>query len=628
VRSNRSRHKKGTPKSSQSAPKPGWLASLNKQTLVYGLLISVATVAVYFPARHHPFVNYDDDEYVTDNVHVKAGLTGQTFVWAITTFDAANWHPLTWLSHALDYELFQLDPIGHHDTNLLLHGLNVALLFWVLRQTTGYAGRSLMVAALFAVHPINVESVAWVAERKNLLSMLFFLLALGAYQWYARRPSVGRYASVTLLYVLGLMSKPQVITLPFVLLLWDYWPLRRMAISDEQSTDANEPVTISPRSFAWLVREKIPLLALSAASAVITMRAQRLGGGINPGSTLWSRVANALVSYARYLGQALWPTHLAPLYPFHASSLKAWEVGLASLLLLAISAVVIAKRRHRYLLVGWFWFVGTLVPMIGLVQVGRQAMADRYAYLPFVGLFIGVSWACADWGKRHHIPFAWQASASVGVLLALAALTRRQIDFWDDNVRLWTRTIKVTTGNYLAEDNLGRALQAQGKPQDAMFHFVRAAEIEPSYPFPYIHMGIYQHQQGDLQGALGQYQKVISLTGNDTAHYGEIRHEIFANMASAYAGLGDFVRARDCLESAVRLNPDNAQVWTNLGIMSQKTADFGRAIQAYSQAVRLRPTKRGYQLLAGALQQAGRPQEAQAALQQSMALAGETAQAP
>ena len=622
----RSRNKKKTQKSIDVRRDPGWLAQPSRWMLLLILLVVVATVALYFPVNHHPFVNYDDDVYVTDNVHVKAGLTGETVAWAFTTYDAANWHPLTWFSHALDYQLFQLDPAGHHDTNLLLHALNVALLFWVLWQATGYPGRSLMVAALFALHPINVESVVWVAERKNLLSMLFFLLALGAYRWYARQPRVGRYAAVTLLYVLGLLSKPQAITLPFVLLLWDYWPLRRMAIRDEQSTDASGPAATFPqRSFAWLVKEKLPLFALSAASAVITMRAQRLGGGINPDSGILTRLANAIVSYARYLGQAFWPTRLAPIYPYPVGSLKTWEVAVASLLLVAITALAIAGRR-RYLLVGWFWFVGTLVPMIGLVQVGRQAMADRYAYLPFVGLFIVVCWGAADWATQRHIPVAWQAGASVGVLLTLAALTHRQIDFWGDNVRLWTRTLQVTNGNYLAEDNLGRALQAQGKPQDAMPHFARSAEIEPSYVFPYIHMGIYQHQQGDYQGALRQYQRVISLTGNDIAHYGEIRHEIFANMASAYNGLGDFVRARECLESAVSLNPDNAEVWTNLGIMAQKTGDVERALQAYSQAVKLQPTQRGYQLLARALQQAGRQQEAQVAVQQGMALASETGQ--
>ena len=621
----RSRSKKKTQPRIAARPDTRQVASSKRWILLLGLVL-VATLALYFPVNHHPFLNCDDDAYVTDNVHVKAGLTGETLAWAFTTYDAANWHPLTWLSHALDYQFFQLDPAGHHDVSLVLHVLNIALLFWVLWQATGYPGRSLMVAALFALHPINVESVAWVAERKNLLSMLFFLLALGAYRWYARRPRVGCYAAVTLLYVLGLTSKPQVITLPFLLLLWDYWPLRRMAIRDKAAADPSEAAPIFPQqSFCWLVKEKLPLFALSAASAVITMRAQRLGGGINPDTTLSTRLENAIVSYARYLGQAFWPTRLAPIYPYPEGSFKAWQV-VAALLLIGITALVIAGRRQRYLAVGWFWFLGTLVPMIGLVQVGRQAMADRYAYLPFVGLFIIVCWGLGNWAKQRHIPVPWQASVGVAVLLALAVLTHLQIDFWEDNLRLWTRTLQVTNGNYLAEDNLGRALQAQGKPQDAMPHFARAAEIEPSYVFAHIHMGIYQHQQGDLHGAVQQYQKVISLTQNDIAHYGEVRHEIFANMASAYHGLGDFARARAFLESAVSLNPDSAQEWTNLGIMAHKTGDLERAIRAYSQAVKLQPTQRGYLLLARALQQAGRQQEAQAAYQQGMAL-GEAGQA-
>ncbi len=625
----RSGNKQKNPQRIDARPDPHRHTPSRQWLLIACILLLLATVALYLPVNHHPFVNYDDDEYVTDNVHVKAGLTADTLAWAFTNYDAANWHPVTWLSHALDYQLFQLDPAGHHDINLLLHALNVALLFWVLWQATGYPGRSLMVAALFALHPINVESVAWVAERKNLLSMLFFLLALGAYRWYARQPRAGRYAVVTSLYVLGLMSKPQVITLPFVLLLWDYWPQRRMAIRDPKATLANEPSAIFPqRSFAWLVKEKIPLFALSAASAVVTMRAQRLGGGINPDIPLITRLANAIISYARYLGQLFWPTRLAPIYPYPVGSINAWEVIGASVLLIAITAVAIAARRRRYLLIGWLWFLGTLIPMIGLVQVGRQAMADRYAYLPFVGLFIMICWGASDWAAQRHIRVSWQASASVAVLAFMAALTHRQIDFWGDNVRLWTHTLQVTNGNYLAEDNLGKALQAEGKPQEAMPHFARAAAIEPSYVFAYIHMGIYQHQQGDLQDAVQQYQKVISLTANDIVHYAEIRHEIFANMATAYAGLGDFARARDCLESAVSLNPDNAQVWTSLGIMAQKTGDPGRAIEAYSQAVKLQPTQRGYQLLAQALQQAGRQEESQVALQQAMALARETGQAP
>ena len=614
----RSKNQKKTQKRVEPQPEVGWLGTPRHHILLLSLLLAAGTLTLYFPVSQHPFLNYDDDEYVTDNAHVKAGLTADTAAWAFTTYDAANWHPLTWLSHALDYQLFELNPAGHHDTNLLLHALNVLLLFWVLWRATGYVGRSLMVAALFALHPINVESVAWVAERKNLLSMLFCLLALGAWGWYARRPGVGRYAVVALLFALGLMAKPQVITLPFVLLLWDYWPLRRMKLRQPQ----NLPTTASlPQySFFRLIAEKLPLLALSAASAVITMRAQHLGGGINPGVPLASRLANAVVSYARYLGEAFWPAGLAPFYPLPRTSPAIASVAGAVLLLFAITVLVVAGRRHRYLLVGWLWFMGTVVPMIGLVQVGRQAMADRYAYLPFVGLFIMVCWGLSDWADRRKISLAWQAAASVAVLLALAVVTYRQISYWQDNVDLWTHTLQVTSNNYIAEDYLGKAVQAEGKPQQAMPHFVRATEIEPAYVFPYVHIGIYEHQQGNLRQALERYLKVISLTQNDIPHYAEVRHRIFVNMASAYSGLGDFKQARESLQSAVNLNPGDAAEWTNLGILAQKTGDVASAIAAYDQALRIAPTRRRYQLLAGALQQAGRQHEAQAAMQQAMAL--------
>ncbi|HZM10837.1 MAG TPA: hypothetical protein VFC15_11560, partial [Candidatus Limnocylindrales bacterium] len=352
-------------KKTSSSLGTGLFAQPAKRIFILGLLLVVATAVLYYPATHHPFVNYDDDAYVTENVHVQAGLNWDTVEWAFTSYDQANWHPVTWLSHALDCQLFQLEPAGHHGTNVLLHALNAALLFWILVQATGSAGRSFMVAALFALHPINVESVVWVAERKNLLSMLFFLLALGVYRWYAREPRPGRYAVVALLFALGLMAKPQVITLPFVLLLWDYWPLRRMFADGEFA--ATGSATVFPaRSFSRLVLEKLPLVALSAVSAAITIKAQRVGGGINPELSLSARLANAIVSYARYVGKAVWPTHLAPMYPHPGNSLAKWEVFTALLFLLVVTALVTAGRRHRYLPVGWLWFLGTLIPMIGL----------------------------------------------------------------------------------------------------------------------------------------------------------------------------------------------------------------------------------------------------------------------
>jgi len=593
-----------------------------RRVLLFSILLAVATVALYLPVHHHPFLNYDDDDYVTDNLRVRAGLQADTITWALTAYDAANWHPLTWLSHALDCQFFALDPAGHHDTNVLLHVVNVLLLFWVLARATGWLNRSAFVAGLFALHPINIESVAWIAERKNLLSTTFFLLALEAWRWYASKPQLRRYAVVAALYALGLMAKPQIITFPFVLLLWDYWPLERVAFS-AAAAGSNQGEGSGPYSQKpplWLLGEKLPLLLLSAASAVVTMRAQQTA--INPANPMAARLANALVAYVRYLGQAIWPAHLAILYPFRGSELGGWTVVTCALLLIAITVGVVAYRRFRWLPVGWFWFVGTLVPMIGVVQVGRQAMADRYAYLSFIGLFILIVWSVAQLVKRLRAPVSVQAAASAIVFLALAVATHRQLALWSDNVRLWTHATDVTESNFIAEDYLGQALSAAGRSQEAMPHFARAAQIDPAFPYPYIHMGIYLHQQNDLQGALRNYQKVIALTNDDESHYGEVRHRIFVNMASAYAELGDLAKARDCFEAAVRLNPDNADEWTNLGTVAQQLGDLDTALRAYSQAVQLKPSSQGYLLLKDALRKAGREQEARAAAQKAAFLAG------
>jgi regulator of sirC expression with transglutaminase-like and TPR domain len=586
------------------------------------LVLVVAAVALYLPVLHHPFLNYDDDDYVTTNPKVQAGLTADTVTWAFTTYHAANWHPVTWLSHALDAQLYELAPSGHHATNLLLHVLNVVLLFWVLVSATGHLGRSALVAALFALHPINVESVAWIAERKNLVSMTFFLLTLGAWRWYARRPSVLRYSAVAVLFALGLMSKPQVITLPFVLLLWDFWPLHRVALpawiqngNQELSTDfARKPVLA-------LLAEKLPLLALSAASAWVTMRAQQLGGGIDSGRSLATRLADVAYAYVQYLFCAIWPAHLAILYPFRGGSLGAITVAACVILLVAITATVVAYRRRPYLPVGWFWFLGTLVPMVGFVQVGHQSTADRYAYLPFIGLFLLVGWGIGELAARLRIPPAWQAASGLAVLIALSLAARHQLNLWSDNVLLWSHAAEVTQDNIVAEDNLGRALQHAGRSADAMPHFARSAQIDPSYPYPFIHMGVYLHQQGDLHGALANYQKVISLT-TDESRWSEVRYRIFANMASAYASLGDLTRARDSFAAAVRTSPDVPEMWTYLGTSAQQIGDLDTAVRAFSQAVKLQPSQQGYLLLAAALRQSGKEPEAQVADRQAALLGG------
>lgn len=548
---------------------PAWFTLSGNRAYLLGLLLIVLTVALYYPVRTHPFVNYDDTVYVTDNVHVKDGLTWDTVTWAFVTDDAGNWHPLTWLSHALDVQMYDLTPGGHHQTSMLLHALNAALLFWVLLRATGYAGRSFMVAAWFAVHPVNVESVVWIAERKTVLSMTFFLLALGAWRWYAAKPHVLRYAVVALLFALGLMAKPQIIAFPFVLLLWDYWPLGRFALrsspfalrqnsatelSGEKRTAHSEqrpPGTQLPqKSFRALLLEKLPLLAIAAASAAITMQAQRASGAVlSLGATPLSiRLSNGLVSYVKYLLNAFWPTGLAPMYPHPGDSLRAWQVYGALLILLTITLLVVERRGRPYLLVGWLWFLGTLVPMIGLVQVGRQAMADRYAYLPLIGIFIMVGWRAAEWAADKHLPAALLPVASIVVVLALSIAARRQIGYWADNVVLWTHTIQVTPPNYVAQDNLGGALLAHKRLDDAIAHFREAAAIHPVDPISAFNIGFYDQEHGDLYGAIEQYRRAILLTTSPS-----VKMQAWNDMGVAYRSLGNTQQAHECFEAAKRL---------------------------------------------------------------------------
>ncbi len=513
---------------------------------IFSLILIVLSVGLYYPVKSHPFVNYDDNVYVTENLHVQSGLTWETVSWAFGSYDAGNWHPITWLSHALDFQIYDQDPAGHHQTSMLLHALNAVLLFWVLWRATGFVGRSFVVAALFVSHPLNVESVAWVSERKTVLSMMFFLLALGAYRWYVSKPQIGRYAVVAALFALGLMAKAQIITFPFVLLLWDYWPLRRMAIGKDSASDSS----FSPKSFRALVEEKLPLFGISAASAVMTMKAQRAGGAVLSlaSSPLSMRLSNAIVSYVKYIENALWPARLAPMYPHPGDSLPAWQVYGGLLILMAITMFAVERRSRRYLLVGWLWFLGTMVPMIGVVQVGRQAMADRYAYLPLLGIFIMICWGVADYAREKCLPAAALPSASCVVILALAVIAHRQIGYWADNVTLWRHTIEVTAPNYVAQDDLGGALMTENRLDEAIVHFREAAAIHPVDPISNFNIGFYEQRHGDLQSAIEQYKKAIILTTSPS-----LKIQALNNMGLAYRDLGNPDKARECFEAAKRM---------------------------------------------------------------------------
>jgi tetratricopeptide (TPR) repeat protein len=585
----------------------GWPKALSLQL---GLLV-VATLLTYFPITHHPFVNYDDGPYVINNPYIKGGLDRETITWAFTTTYEGNWHPLTWLSHALDFQLFQLDPAGHHTVNLLLHVLNLLLLAWIMWRATGWAGRGVMVAALFALHPINVESVAWIAERKNVLSMLFFLLGLGTYCRYARRPRPGLFVLVTLFYWFSLMAKPQSITFPFVLLLWDWWPLRRIGVAADEPTAA--PREYYPvRNLPALLVEKIPLFVLCAISTCVTVVAQRAGGAM---SEIYQypfliRVGNALVSYARYVWLAVFPWRLAPLYPHPAT--MSWGPVLASLVLLAtVSTLAIFLRHDRpYLLVGWLWFLGALVPMIGIVQVGGQAMADRYAYLPFIGLFIMATWTLADQAEKYRLSPNLRAGASVALLSVFAALTYRQVRFWDDNVTLWSHTLQVTGNNYVAEDNLAAVLMDEGRTEEALKHFQAAQAIFPSEPTSAVEMANYYQQHGLLREAIIQYDKALPYVPAISQ-----KAELLTNRGYVYGALKDYERAGKDFQEAVELNPKEARAWMGLGVVAQRSGNLPQAIDDYRRCIAAKASDVAYLLLARALQQSGRTVEAEAAIQ-------------
>src|ERR1700688_2548443 len=394
----------------------GLFSSPERRTLVLSLALVLLTVLVYWGIGNNAFINFDDNQYITDNFQVKSGLSWDTVKWAFITYDAANWHPLTWLSHALDCQLFGLNPAGHHFISVLAPALDVVVLFLVLQSLTGFTWRSLMVATLFAVHPLNVESVAWAAERKTLLSMTFFLLALWAYCSYVRKPSLARYLGVAALFVLALMSKPQVITFPILLLLLDYWPLRRTRLF---TTESDSGGAVPLKSSSWLLAEKVPLLALSGVSAVITVRAQSAAHAVRTvvEYSLASRIENAIVSYAWYVRDVLLPRHLAPIYPHPAGLIETWKVVLAAAILIALSVLaIIARKRAPYMLFGWLWFLGAMVPMIGLIQVGVQARADRYMYIALIGILVATIWGVSELLARYKVSPAW-AGAIFGLVV-------------------------------------------------------------------------------------------------------------------------------------------------------------------------------------------------------------------
>ena len=589
----------------ESAPQTnGVLFSPQKNTTVACLLLAVATLAFYNPIAHCGFVYSDDVVYVMRNPAIQSGLTWEAVKYAFTSVNTGIWHPLTWLSHALDCQLFGLNPAGHHYVSLLFHTANAVLLLVLLLEATGAAWPSLIVAALFALHPQNVESVAWAAERKNVLSMFFFLLALWLYGRYARQGGVGRYLGVVSLFALGLLAKPQIVTLPCVLLLWDYWPLGRMF-----AADPNSAAKCAPRSFSYLIREKLPLFFLAAASSALTMWSQHAGSALRSLEeySFSTRLGNALVCYVRYVAHTLWPVRLSPIYP-HQGAPTFGQVAGAVALLALMTIFVVRRRNLRYLAVGWFWFLGTLVPMIGIVQVGEQAMADRYAYIPAIGLFIMLAWGVAEVVNREHIPHAWAAVAAALMIATLGVLTYRQLGYWHDGETLWGYAARVTDRNYLAHSELAMVFNGEGKFDEAINEF-RASEALHAYPpVQILKIGVYEQRNGHLQGAIEQYGKVTKSSADP-----QLRSAAWDQTGSAYAQMQNYNQAGQSYKNALELSPNDATALGATALLAQCAGNFTQAIDRFNLALKVEPSDVGFLLLADALRHAGRLQEAQIA---------------
>jgi len=542
---------------------------------LWAAFLAAATFAVYTPAYSAHFVNYDDNAYVYTNTNVAPGLTADGVRWAFTTTDTVNWYPLTWLSFQLDQQLYgrnENSAAGFHITNVILHVLNTLLLFWMLTRATGRLGRSAFVAALFALHPLHVESVAWVSERKDVLSTLFWMLTTAAYVLYAERPHWIRYLPVMVFFALGLMAKSMLVTLPCALLLLDYWPLRRV-------------------SWRRLIVEKVPLFALSAASAAITMYAQQRGGEANPPGLMPLRVGNALMAYVAYIGKMFWPANLIPFYPSPYRMDQVYPAGLlAGLLLIGVTVLVLALvRRAPYLTVGWFWYLGTLVPVIGVVQViGGQGMADRYTYVPLIGLFIALVWGVTEGLARAGVR-PWAPAAAGAVVLAGCMIgTKQQVGYWRDSTTLWRHTLEVDPQNYLAYLNIGSDLCAEGKVEESVWYFRKSVECHPDSDSTRLNLDLAHYDLGYALATLGKTDEAL-------AQYAEavrINPKYFPSQYSfgwALAAQGKYAEALPHLRAASDLAPDYADGQNLLGWVLAKEGKFDEAIPHFEAALRLNP---------------------------------------
>ena len=543
------------------------------------MFLVITTLSVYWQVKNHAFVNYDDESYVTTNIYVLNGLTLKGVTWSLTAAHASNWHPITWLSHMTDSQLYGMNAGMHHLTNVLFHIINTLLLFLVFRRMTGDIWRSGFVAALFALHPVHVESVAWVSERKDVLSAFFWMLTMWSYARYVERSELNRYLLVLMFFMLGLMAKPMIVTLPFVLLLLDYWPFKRFQ-SGQSGYGDNSQQRPTALGLIW---EKMPFFILSAASSVATYLVQQSGGGVKYLDIFpfHARIGNAMVSYASYIGKMIWPHNLAVFYPY-PEAIPLWQAAGAGLLLAIVTALVFrASGSKPYLAVGWLWYVGTLVPVIGLVQIGLQSMADRYTYMPLIGIFIIIAWGVPDLVPKWRYRKAGLAAITGATLSILMAVTWVQTGYWTNSIKLFEHALEVTANNYVAHHKLGEAMATQGKTAEAIRHYSEALRIKPDFVGTHLNIGVALVAKGKVNEAIDHFSEALRIKPD----YADAHN----NLGIALEEQGRTAEAVLHYIEALRLKPDYAEAHNNLGIALEEQGRTAVAIRHYLEALRIKP---------------------------------------
>jgi len=547
-----------------------------RDVLVYSVII-FATLSVYLPVKDFTFVAYDDDIYVSNNPRVQSGLKLENVLWSLTAFEASNWHPLTWISHMIDVQFFGMNAGGHHLTSVGFHILNAVLLLVWLNAMTGEFWKSSFVAALFSLHPLHVESVAWIAERKDVLSTFFFILSLLSYTHYCQKKSLQQYLLSLFFFICALMAKPMVVTLPFVFLILDYWPLKRIP---EDMLSKKIPVH-EKWVLVHLLIEKIPFIMLSFLSCWITLAAQHTTVASVEAFPLIPRIANSIISYAEYLAKMIYPFPLAVLYPY-PRIIYLWKVIASLFVVLSISFLAIRKLRRRpWLAVGWFWYLGTMMPVIGLVQVGLQGYADRYTYIPFIGLFLMIAWQAPElvqsW-KHNKITLTVGAG---GILSILWVLSSFQVQHWKNSVTLFDHALKSTSENYIAHNNLGFSLAEKGNYNEAIVHYHEAIRIAPSCGYPYFNLGFILYKQGNYQEAILHYQNAIAYNHNSVRSY--------YMLGNLYFELKQIDNAIIYYAKAIKIRPDYVEALNNLGISLALIGKSDESLALFKEAIRINP---------------------------------------